>query len=186
MSTQFDEKEKKYIEEKAQCFLNDSKYSGEEPVNIIKLAQNIGFTVGNAALISDSDGFIVVKDNYTPLYGVPTNKLIGVNSQRTIEWKKFIIAHEIGHYYLSDVNKGNALFAHREHRKGKDKAENAADYFASNVIMPKETFEKEFESLKDNNLDMADKVAILASRFKVTEEMAKRRIEELELWNNGS
>ena len=52
--------------------------------------------------------------------------------------------------------------------------------------LTKETFEKEFESLKDNNLDMADKVAILASRFKVTEEMAKRRIEELELWDNGN
>lgn len=71
------------------------------------------------------------------------------------------------------------MYAHRDHKKGKDSTENEADYFAANLLMPKERFLKNYEELRNNRLSLEEKVIILAKRFCVTEIMTRRRFEEL-------
>lgn len=100
-----------------------------DSIDVIEVAKKLGFVVGNAGLSEDVDGFIIVDENKGNILGIDTNKLIGVNASKELAWKRFIIAHEIGHYILHyDKEKDNGMYAHREHKKGKNEIENEADF----------------------------------------------------------
>ncbi len=88
------------IEQKTNHLLQSLKYNGGE-VNILMIAQSLGFVVGIATLPSNDNGFILIdysKEHIYHIIGVPTDKAISVNVQHEIQAKRFIIAHEIGHY----------------------------------------------------------------------------------------
>lgn len=174
---------KEEIEEKALEILKSSKdiYDGDS-VDVIKIAEQLGFAVGNAKMNNDMDGFIIVDENAEDIMGIKTNKLIGVNADRNLAWKRFIIAHEIAHYVLHySKEKNNGMFAHREHAKGKGKTENDADFFAANLLLPKDRFSSKYSELKEKKLDQKDIVVLLSRKFIATENTVARRIEELNL-----
>lgn len=171
---------KKIIEQKAEDTLSKVNDKGEAAIDIIGVARNLGFIVGNAELSDDEDGFIIVDEGKEQILGQPTDKLIGVRADQSIEWKRFVIAHEIGHYVLHyDKDADHGMYAHREHKKGKDDIENEADYFAANLLMPANRFKQNYEELKTDSLTFDEKILILAKRFCVTEIMTRRRCEEL-------
>lgn len=170
------------IEEKALSILKNANDTGDAVIDIIGLAKNLGFVVGNAELSDDEDGFIIVEEGSEQILGQKTDKLIGVRADQSIEWKRFVIAHEIGHYILHyDKMKNHGIYAHRDHKKGKSEKENEADFFAANLLMPRERFMKQFTALKEVGLSTEEMTLILAKRFCVTEIMTKRRFEELNL-----
>ncbi|MBR2949949.1 MAG: ImmA/IrrE family metallo-endopeptidase [Lachnospiraceae bacterium] len=175
--------EKMQIEKKAIELMNEINYRDEqEAIDIIQIAKNMGFAIGNAILDDDDDGFIIVKEGEKEILGIKTDKLIGVNSARTLEWKRFIIAHEIAHYRLHySSNQYKGMYAHRDHKKGKNDIENDADYFAANLLMPREKFSEKFKEFKKMGLDYEEIVLLLARKFVVTSKMIERRIGELEL-----
>lgn len=176
--------ERKNIEEKALEFMKQTGYDKDESVavDVIDVAKRAGFAVGNAMLDDDEDGFIIVQEGAKEILGIHTDKLIGVNSRRTVEWKRFIIAHELAHYALHYENeRHNGMYAHREHIKGKSDEENDADFFAANLLMPREKFLNVFEDLKNKELEFDEIVLLLSDKFIVTSRMVERRIEELEL-----
>ena len=147
----------KELEEQVNKIFRKSQYNDDKDyIDVISIAQNLGFEVGNAMIEEDMDGFILInenqgdQENQEKLLGIQTDKLIGVNSKRPIEWKRFIIAHELGHYMLDYVGKNNnGMFAHREHKKGRSERENEIDFFAASLLMPKEKFKKEYIQLKN-------------------------------------
>lgn len=170
--------EKKAHETMEQTGLSDSN----EPIDAVTIARKLGFKVGNAVMEDDDDGFIIINDGTDDILGIKTNKLIGVNSARPLEWKRFIIAHEIAHYVLHYPEvKDKRLYAHRDHAKGKNEDENDADFFAACLLMPRELFTKRYDELKEKSLELKDIVVLLADRFCVTQLMAERRIGELKL-----
>ena len=174
--------DKETIERKASETLSAAEDNGDAAIDIIRLAQSLGFIVGNVEFTDDEDGFILVDERKSQILGQPTDKLIGVRADQSVEWKRFIIAHEIGHYvlhYNRDTDHG--MYAHREHKKGKDAIENEADYFAANLLMPRDRFVKNYEELNKSGLSPDEKVLVLARRFRVTEIMTKRRFVELEI-----
>ena len=115
-------------------------------VDVIDVAKRLGFVVGNAVLNEEDDGFIVVEEGRKEIMGIKTDKLIGVNSDRSLAWKRFIIAHELGHYVLHFKEKNlKGLYAHRDHKRGRDELENEADFFAANLLMPRESFENKYK-----------------------------------------
>lgn len=180
--------EYKLIEEKANNITDKYSFDNKENgyVDIIRIAQDMGFLIGNAKLSDDSDGFIIIDEKKDELLGLPTNKLIGVNANRSLEWKRFIIAHEIGHYILDYVDNAvnlKGLYAHREHITGKSQKENNVDFFAACLLMPVRLFKKEYDEKKNlnENLGKGELAALLAKDFCVTETMALRRIDELGL-----
>lgn len=175
--------EKKNIEEKALEFMNKMGYVDDsDAVDVIDIAKKAGFAVGNAMLDDDEDGFIIVQDGVKEILGIHTDKLIGVNSARTVEWKRFIVAHELAHYVLHYAyEKHNGIYAHREHIKGKNDEENDADFFAANLLMPRKKFVDAYNELKDKQLDLDEIVILLSNKFVVTSRTAERRIEELGL-----
>lgn len=175
--------EKLQIEERATKLMESIGYcDNDEAIDIIRIAKSLGFAVGNALLTEDDDGFIIVEEGAASILGIKTDKLIGVNSERTLEWKRFIVAHEIAHYLLHYSSQGNqGMYAHRDHRKGRNDVENEADFFAACLLMPREKVVEKFKELKDKKLSMSEIVLLLAKRFAVTQKMTERRIEELGL-----
>ena len=102
------------------------------PVDVINIAKKLGFVVGNAILNEEDNGFIIIEEGKNEIMGINTDKLIGINSARPLEWKRFIIAHKIGHYILDYKQKNlKGLYAHRDHKKGHNDSENEIDFFCS-------------------------------------------------------
>lgn len=160
---------------------NESPY-----VDIVDFVQKLGFVVGTAELPDDEDGFLMIRpvkmisaendDNFA-LDRIPHERIIGVNSKRPLEWKRFIIAHEFAHSILH-YQQGQ-VYLHRENKKGKDAQENEADYFAAALLMPRETFKREYQRLKDSGLNENAVCFQLSSIFNVQAESVSRRIEEI-------
>ncbi len=175
--------DKKYIEDKVnEVFDKIGYHDRKDEIDIISIAKSLGFVIGNAVLNDEDDGFIIVQNGAEEILGIKTDKLIGINSRRTMEWKRFIIAHEIAHYCLHYENENrNGMFAHRDHKKGKNDKENEADFFAANLLMPREKFKLKFTELKEKKLEEEEIILLLMKKFQVTKKMVERRIEELEL-----
>lgn len=173
----------KEIESRVDEMMDEIGYQDtKDEVDVFRIAKLLGIAVGNAMLNNDDDGFIIVNEGAEEILGIKTDKLIGVNSKRTLEWKRFIIAHEIAHYilhYSKEIH--NGIYAHREHKKGKDDVENEADFFAANLLMPRAKFIEKFKELKDKGLSMDEIRLLLEKKFIVTPKMLDRRIGELEL-----
>ena len=172
--------DKKEIEKQAYELLKSVHYDDNEDfIDIIRIAKDMGFSVGNALLNTNDDGFLLIQHGAKEILGIKTDKLIGVNSQRSLAWKRFIIAHEVAHYILHFPKQKTPIFAHRENRKGKNIIENDADFFAACLLMPKEKFRKKYEELKKMNLNEDDIITLLAKKFIVTPIMTERRIKEI-------
>ena len=83
---------------------------------------------------------------------------------------------------VNTVNGYNGDAEHdRQNTKGKDDNENEADFFAANLLMPREKFTKRYKELIKKETEKKVLVSILAKDFVVTEIMIKRRIKELGL-----
>ena len=81
-----------------------------------------------------------------------------------------------------DKEKDNGMYAHREHKKGKNEIENEADFFAANLLMPRKKFKNKYNELKKKDLSTDEIILLLADKFTVTQLMTKRRFEELGLY----
>ena len=173
--------DKKIIEEKVNVVLETIGYNSGE-VDVINVANSLGFTVGISALPNWDDGFILVdnvKEHIQKLIGLFTDKAIGVNAERDLQTKRFIIAHEIGHYKLHYNENDGALYARREDVKGKDAEENDADYFGACLLMPKKHFKEKYDGLKNKGLLEDEIVTLLQKYFNTPYESVKRRLVEI-------
>lgn len=174
--------EKKLIEEKSKELVEMSDNT-EGEVDVIKLAQKLGFLVGLTSLPEEEDGFIIVDKDAKAierLTGLQVDKVIGINPERDLQTKRFIIAHELGHYKLHyETEASDGMYAHRENKKGKDDKENAADYFAACLLMPHESFKKKYDELKKKKNSQKDIVILLQNYFNVPKESVERRLDEV-------
>ncbi len=169
------------LKEYGEYIAEHNKHKGY--VDILGIAKAMGFVVVNAITSEDSDGFIAINEKENEILGIRTSRLIGVNSRRSLKWKRFIIAHEIAHYilhYLDHAVELGEMYARREHTKGKNADEQDADYFAACLLMPKELFSKKYKEYT-NDLTDNEKSLFLSNDFIVTPAMVLRRIDELGL-----
>lgn len=173
--------DKKQIEAQATALLKEYGYvfQKDDYVDIVKFVQYLGFIVGNAQLDDSEDGFLAIQASNMAKNGNGTSndKVIGVNSQRSLEWKRFIIAHEFAHSVLH--YKTGEIYLHRENKKGKGNEENDADYFAAALLMPKESFQRLYNQFREEGLNETAICLQLASIFKVPFDSVPRRINEV-------
>ncbi len=171
--------EKKEIEKKAEDILNEYQPNTLQGVDVIEIAREMGFLVGNIDLDDNEDGFVIVNEDKKGIPGQPSKKIIGVNSNRSPKSKMFIIAHELGHYTF-EKEKSDIIYSHRECAKGRTDYENDIDYFAACLLMPKDSFNKRYEALKTiYENDYESIIRELSDVFKVTVNAVTRRIEEI-------
>lgn len=174
--------EKKHeISKQVTTLLTEYGYNFEKDdyVNIIDFVHTLGFVVGNAKLDDKEDGFLLIQPSeiMKNVNGLSNDKIIGVNEKRSLEWKRFIIAHEFAHSVLH--YKAGKTYLHRENKKGKGDDENEADYFAAALLMPEKSFSRVYSQLQKNGLNQNAICMQLAAIFKVPFDSASRRIEEV-------
>lgn len=172
MSKRLTNMEKKMIEQRAEKTLAAFKYNDGEDIYVdaVRLARFFGFDVEeNANLPATEDGSITVSED-------GKERCIVVNDSRSLEYKRFVITHELSHYLLHYMGAGR-FFKHRENTKGKNLEENDADYLAACLLMPQKSFKAQFDSIKGK--DTQNKISELQSRFRTPRESIERRIEEV-------
>ena len=76
------------IEKKAAALLQEYSIDALDGVDIITLAQKMGFVVGNAKLDDNEDGFIAVDEQETEMFGVSSNKVRRIHSKIYYSKKK--------------------------------------------------------------------------------------------------
>lgn len=169
--------EKKLIEETVADRLQQYGYvdSTDDYVDIVAFVQSQGFIVGNAELNENEDGFLAIRPSDTSL--LSNQRVIGVNSARNLDFKRFVIAHEYAHSVLH-YQEGQ-VYLHRENKKGKDDKENDADYFAAVLLMPPRAFKRKYDEFVGQGLTAPTINQKLASVFVVPIESVERRIQEV-------
>lgn len=167
---------KREIEARVTDLLTQYGYVSERDtyLDVVDFAQKRGFVVGNAELPEGEDGFLAIQPGTFKKDGT---KIIGVNVNRSLEWKRFIIAHELAHSVLH--YREGEIYLHRESRKGKNSDENDADYFAAALLMPEGSFSRMHRSLNDGSRDRSTICSELSKIYRVPFESASRRIDEI-------
>lgn len=108
--------------------------------------------------------------------------IIYVNSQESMERKRFTIAHELGHYFLNHMdNKGQYVDLHRELTYDKSVDEVAADEFAACLLMPEEIIKDKYKLLGSLGFSKDMIINKLAEIFFVSKSAMKHRLENLSL-----
>lgn len=104
------------------------------PVDIVKLAQKLGFTILQQEI--DYDGAILVNKNKFNIDGNDYQKVIIVNINQMFTRKRFTIAHEIAHWKMAPAENRDVLYAHRDDNLSLINHEPDINNYASELLMP--------------------------------------------------
>lgn len=154
-----------------------------EPVPIVKIAKNMGFSVNvMEKLPNDDSGVIIISPGLNDILG--SAKCVFIKKDMKYGKQRFVTAHELGHF-LYEYNVNDTSFSHSFVRSyNKDAADNEKERivneFASNLLMPKEIFKKEFKKMSKNSVTV-DIVVQLSELFATTTKSVERRVDELGL-----
>lgn len=158
------------------------KNHNSDTIDIVNLLSSIGFKLYTAELPENTSGALYVNSEYLDKYG--SSKIILISSLIKAGKKRFVLAHELGHYlfefkpYSQDM--APAYYSSYIEHKEKTEEEINASLFAAELLMPKDEFIKEFKYLKNNRIpdQIVDELAL---KYKVTFKTAQMRCKELSL-----
>lgn len=178
MAIQFSKEEMNRMEDLISAFLKRMKIDYVVPVDIFKVATDLGFDVRGAEFEENLEGLIVVNENTEKIEGFDSNKVIAYNCFKDINMKKFIVAHELSHYISEKASAYDKkiVIAARDHvdSYSEDREEQQMDYMAASLLIPK----NDLRHFLERNTGIS--VSEVAKRYKITEEMAQRRIKEVQ------
>ena len=152
-------------------------------IDVVKLAKSYGFLVYKlkkdaplkGLIISDIDGDDDSKNG---------DRIIAFDSTLSEKDNRFIIAHELGHYFLHRKTpdftiSGKFVNAYHYNEKSKNESlEEEADFFAANLLLPESAFRekwKEFGNFAGTDFGYE----ALSNYFLVSVRCVKKRAEEL-------
>lgn len=148
------------------------------PVNVVSLAQKIGFSIIQQDL--DYDGAMLIDNNKEfKIDNKPYNMLIIINNNQFYKRKIFTIAHELGHYFNDFNNSTEKIYAHREESNKFDKKEIEANNFASELLMPTELLKEFVNEIKKKYTDYYLITNAIESGFGVSHAAAEYRYDKL-------
>lgn len=167
------------IQEKVQTVFKETELLSI-PVEVVSMANFYGFEVYELEMDDNTSGMIIVSNKN--IENFDTKKVIVINSKHSNSRKRFTIAHELGHYILSD--KPEECYAHRESKGSYNPDERDVNSFASALLMPKDDLEK-FCKLIENDYS-ADKVPFVliskvSERYNVSKSAAEVRLKKLNI-----
>jgi Zn-dependent peptidase ImmA (M78 family) len=130
----------------------------EPPVPVERIAHNLGFVVEPFDFPDTISAVVRIKDKI---------KVIGVNKNQSEKRQRFSIGHELGHYLSGHENydheKNIIVDPEKKYLSPQYRAEQEADEFAAELLMPEYMLKKFVEEEK---LDSA----ALAQKFNVSEQ----------------
>ena len=142
----------------------------EPPTPVARIAEDSGLHVLESAIPGDVSGALLRNSGVV---------VIAVNSDHHPNRRRFTIAHELGHYFLSHEGEKEHLdwtftVLRRDGRSSEatDDGEIEANFFAANLLMPKSFLREDVSQLARFNgevvLSQSD-VLSLARRYEVSE-----------------
>ncbi len=151
------------------------------PINPVVLADKLGVTVNNAQFADDSLAALLARRGQTTQ--------IFVEQSATPYRKRFSIAHELGHHFLSHLPEdGEIVDQHADMFRDRHPSEKLPDqdrfkeiqanWFAAALLMPEELVRVAWE--------VNPNVYSLAKTCNVSEEAMGYRIDALEVWGTPS
>ena len=173
---------------KAEEILNVNGLKTSNHIDIVKLARKYGFFVATATLPSQVQGmFFFDESGEKKYFGTNYSKLIVVEDNLTTEQKRFVVAHELGHYFIDRgvVPCGEHLEL-RVDNHNKLAKENVFDYFAACILMPSDMVKAMISNM--NITDSNSRCALverLSNIFRVSQIVASRRIDEVNALMNS-
>lgn len=175
MSVKFSAKEMDEMEDIIDSFFKMKKVKISIPVDIFELATELGFDVRGAEFSEPLEGLLIVDEFENEIGGFNSNKVIVYNCEKDIYTKKFVVAHELAHYIYEKIisKESKIVVAARDHENenySDDKKEQMMDYIAAGLLVPRNDLRK-----YDKKMDFKE----IASKYNVSFELAKRRIEEV-------
>lgn len=177
MALRFSKKEIQEMEDLITKFFEVMEIERTVPVDIFKIATNLGFDVRGAEFEEKLEGLLIVNEYVDKIDGFDSNKIIAYNCSKDIATKKFIVAHELAHYIRekTDAYDKNIVIAARDHvdSYSQNTEEQRMDYIAASLLIPKK------DLVQFLNHDVNVEILQVAERYKVPEELAKRRMEEV-------
>jgi Zn-dependent peptidase ImmA (M78 family) len=145
----------------------------QAPVDVETIAANAGIDVRKTPAEDEISGFVMK----TPAGGA----VIGVNTLHHPNRQRFTIAHEIGHFYLHDLDEVHVdrFFVKLRDRRsstGEDPQEVAANRFAAELLMPEHFLPKDLREL--GMRDFLDDRAMLqlARKYQVSVQAMTNRL----------
>lgn len=157
-------------------------------VDIVNVATQLGFSVYLMKDDIDSDGVIIVNKQNKPIAEGIFNesKIIGFKKSIDRNTNRFIIAHELGHFFLHSANSKSDIFVYEY--KGSNglnnEYEEEANFFAANLLVPEERFNEALHNYKEP-ISSTFLVEDLANAFEVDSGCILRRFGELGKNING-
>lgn len=178
MSIKFQREQMLEMEQIIKDFLTRKGVKLSIPVDIFEVASFLGFDVRGTEFGESLEGILLVDENRERILDFDSNKIIAYNCRKDIQMKKFIVAHELAHYIdaKKDSYDRKIVMATRDHEEGYSDniEEQRMDYMAAALLIPKDDLLKQLENLGED-----EKVEKVVKRYNVSDEMAKRRIEEV-------
>jgi hypothetical protein len=155
------------IDEKYRQVLD--RYTGEVPVAVGRLANELGLKVTLASLSPSISGLIEPEDE------AGSNFRIRINRYETDERQRFTVAHEIAHFLLHREHIRTGIVDNVMYRSSlSSKRETEANRLAADIVMPYDLVMSELEKLGGKRDDVA--AAALARKFKVSVPAMKVRL----------
>ncbi len=146
------------------------------PVDIVKLAENLGLTIFqleldfDGAILSNKDGFDIDGNRY--------NKAILININQAPTRKRFTIAHELAHWITAKDDEKENLYAHRDDNLTGYNYEPRINDIASELLMPYELIKEELSNTDYKHGLSPSIIYKIAEKFNVSYAAAQVRLEK--------
>lgn len=132
------------------------------PADILVIAKNCNIDVFNSRLISSDILGAIRYEKTAEKFQIVLNDNIAGEEKVKLRKKRFVLAHELGHFFLhKEALKSAEIHIDVLYKKITQEDEKEVDYFAGALLMNKLLLEKTFETVTDTQE--------LADLFEVTE-----------------
>lgn len=172
------------LEEELDSFIETYKIDCKIPVDIFKIADQLGFDVRGADFPDEVKGIVLVNEEIKRIEGFNSNKVISYNHNMPFDIQRFTVAHEIAHYIEAKVENPDVkvLVAAKEKTRGYgfDLDEQKKDYIAAALLVPKDDLKGKMQAFNVEDEVEGEKFVELMSKFyDVNIEVMRRRVDEI-------
>lgn len=173
-------------EELADRVLQKFGYGKSGAVPIVKLVKKLAFSAFHEDMSGKScSGNILIGGETYEKYGA--FKVILADKNDPLDHQRFVIAHELGHYFLDYYQSGEndpkkqfaMIYPKNDHSEKFEEVR--ADRFAAQLLMPKKLFLKQYEIAVNRNDDRRYVIPYLSAYFGTKESSVAKRFRELGL-----
>lgn len=183
MTPKFNAEQMRDMESQVGRFLQGTEMVLVPPVDIFKFATELGFDVRGADFEGKLDGLIIADEYSEQIRGFRSNKVIAYDCYKPMNDIKFIVAHELAHYIVAKTDNpdGKLVFGAKDRAYGSYSVydnEQKMDYIGASLLVPFDDL-----SMLINEKPEVDS-KMVALRYRVSAELAERRIAEVKAMLN--